>query len=115
VVNNVGGSVFAECVKCMAYKGRLAIVGYLDRIFRAEIDLNALHAKRLHVFGVSARYRPIPERAESLRNFQRDLMPAFADGRIRPLIDKVFRLDQMLEAKAFMDSNSQVGKIVVTV
>ena len=31
VVNNVGGTVFAECMRCLAYEGRLATVGYLDQ------------------------------------------------------------------------------------
>ena len=30
VVNNVGGSVFAECIRALAYRGRLATVGYVD-------------------------------------------------------------------------------------
>ncbi len=113
VVNNVGGSVFAECVKCMAYRGRLATVGYLDKTLRAEIDLNALHSKRLTLFGVSSRLRSIPEREDTLGRFRQVVLPALADGRIRPLIDKVFRMDQMPEAKAYMEANSQVGKIVL--
>jgi NADPH:quinone reductase-like Zn-dependent oxidoreductase len=113
VVNNVGGTVFAECVKSMAYKGRLATVGYLDNTFEAKIDLNALHAKRLHLFGVSARYRPIAEREQSLVGFRRDMLPLFASGRIRPVIDQVFRLDDMPKAQARMESNAQVGKIVL--
>jgi NADPH:quinone reductase len=57
VVNNVGGTVFAECIKCLAYEGRLATVGYLDHTMKAEIDLEALHAKRLKLFGVSNKMR----------------------------------------------------------
>jgi NADPH2:quinone reductase len=113
VVNNVGGTVFAECVKSMAYKGRLATVGYLDNTFEAKIDLNALHAKRLHLFGVSARYRPVEERAESLVAFRRDMLPLFAAGKIRPVIDRVFSLADMPQAQHRMESNAQVGKIVL--
>ena len=47
VVNNVGGSVFAECIKCLGYEGRLATVGYLDGVMKAEMDIEALHSKRL--------------------------------------------------------------------
>ena len=115
VVNNVGGSVFAECVKCMAFQGRLATVGYLDKTFSAEIDLAALHAKRLHLFGVSAKHRPINERAAMLPNFRRDLLPMLADGRIKPLVDKVFALADLPKARAFMESDAQVGKIVLKV
>ena len=113
VVNAVGGSFFAECMRCMGRGARLATVGYLDRTFRAEIDLNALHAKRLHLFGVSARYRPVDERANALREFARDLRPALADGRIRPLVDRVFPLESLLEARAYMESDRHVGKVVL--
>ena len=65
VVNNVGGTVFAECVRCLAFEGRLATVGYVDNVLKAEIDLQALHAKRLVLFGVFSmavsRYRIIPD------------------------------------------------------
>jgi NADPH:quinone reductase len=113
VVNNVGGTVFAECMKCMAHGARLATVGYLDKTFRAEIDLNALHAKRFHLFGVSNRYRPIEHRAENVRRLRKDLLPAFEQGGIKPLVDKVFPLDQLQAAKAYMEADAQVGKIVL--
>ena len=46
VVNNVGGSVFAEEIRCMAFEGRLGMVGYVDAALKAEIDIEALHARR---------------------------------------------------------------------
>ena len=49
VVNNVGGSVFAECVRVLAFEGRLATVGHMDRVHTATLDLEALHGKRLTV------------------------------------------------------------------
>jgi NADPH2:quinone reductase len=56
VVNNVGGSVFAECVKCLAYEGRLATVGYLDGVMKSEIDIDAQRrAARRHRRGLQAR------------------------------------------------------------
>ncbi len=115
VVNAVGGSVFAECVRCMAFQGRLATVGYLDKTFSAEIDLAALHSKRLHFFGVSAKHRPVHERAAMLPAFRHEMLPLLADGRIRPLVDKVFSLDELPAARAFMEADSQVGKIVLKV
>ncbi|MBL8346601.1 MAG: zinc-binding dehydrogenase, partial [Rubrivivax sp.] len=51
VVNAVGGTVFAECVRAMAFEARLATVGYVDHTLKAEIDLQALHMKRLTLFG----------------------------------------------------------------
>jgi NADPH:quinone reductase-like Zn-dependent oxidoreductase len=112
-INTVGGTVFEECVRALAYKGRLATVGYLDGVMQAQIDLEALHAKRLRLFGVSNKLRSAAERAETVRGFVRDVLPAFADGRIRPVIDRVFDFAQLPAAKAYMESNAQIGKIVL--
>lgn len=115
VVNNVGGSVFAECLRSMAFEGRLATVGHMDRVLSATIDLELLHRNRLTVFGVSNRFRVAAQRAETVRAFVKDVLPAFADGRIRPLVDKVFAFDELGAAIKFMESDSQVGKLVLRI
>jgi NADPH:quinone reductase-like Zn-dependent oxidoreductase len=113
VVNTVGGTVFAECIRSLAYEGRLATVGYLDRTLKAEIDLEALHAKRLHLFGVSNKLRPAAERAQTVRAFEKDLLPYFADGRIVPIVDRVFAFAELAAAHAYFDSDAVIGKVVV--
>jgi NADPH:quinone reductase len=115
VVNNVGGTVFAECVKSLAFEGRLAIVGHMDRTHSATLDLEALHGKRLTVFGVSNRFRSAGQRAETVRGFVKDVLPFLADGRIKPVVDKVFPFVDLAAAITFMESDGQVGKIVVKV
>ena len=109
----MGGTVFAECVRSLAYQGRLATVGCVDGVMKAEIDLDALHAKRLTLFGVSNKLRTPEQRAAGVRGFVADLLPLFADGRIRPIIDRVYAFDELPEAKAYMESNAHLGKIVV--
>jgi NADPH:quinone reductase len=115
VVNNVGGSVFAECIRSLAFGGRLATVGHMDHVLSATIDLEALHRRRLTVFGVSNQLRTPAQRAETVRGFVRDVLPYFEDGRLCPLIDKVFGFAELAAAIKFMESDTQVGKIVVRV
>ena len=115
VVNNVGGTVFAECVKSLAFEGRLAIVGHMDCTHSATLDLEALHGKRLTVFGVSNRFRSAGQRAETVRGFVKDVLPYLADGRLKPVVDKVFPFAELPAAIKFMESDAQVGKIVVKV
>lgn len=115
VVNTVGGSVFAECVRAMAFEGRLATVGYVDNTLRAEIDLQALHARRLTLFGVSNKLRTPEQRAAAVPAFVRDLMPAIAEGRIRPVIDRTFAFGELQAAKAHMEADRHVGKIVLRI
>ncbi len=113
VINTVGGSVFAECIRCMAFEGRLATVGYVDNVLKAEIDIQALHARRLTLFGVSNKMRTPEQRAAGVPAFVKDLMPAFASGKIKPLIDRAFPFDQLEAARKHMESNKHAGKIVV--
>lgn len=113
VVNNVGGTVFAECIKSMAYEGRLATVGYLDHTMKAELDLDALHSKRLKLFGVSNKLRTPAQRAATVEGMKRDFMPLFASGKLKPLVHKVYSFDELPKAKDYMESDAAVGKIVV--
>jgi len=113
VVNTVGGSVFAEDLRSLAFEGRLATVGYVDGVMRAEIDLEALHAKRLAVFGVSNKMRTKEQRAAALPRFVAEIVPLFAARRLRPRVDEVFDFARLADAKARMESGSHVGKIVL--
>lgn len=113
IVNNVGGTVFAECMRALAFEGRLATVGYVDGVMKSEIDIEALHAKRLTLFGVSNKLRSAEQRAATARGFVADILPMIADGRIRPVIDRVFSFGELPAAKDYMESNAHLGKIVV--
>jgi NADPH:quinone reductase-like Zn-dependent oxidoreductase len=112
-INLVGGSAFPDCVRSLANQGRLAIIGYVDGQHHAEIDLETVHGKRLQIFGVSNTLLTPAQRAEAMRGFVRDLLPGYADGRITPVIDKVFPFDELPAAKAYVETDAQLGKVVV--
>ncbi|XAH23109.1 zinc-binding dehydrogenase [Xylophilus sp. GW821-FHT01B05] len=114
VINTVGGTVFAEDIRALAFEGRLATVGYVDGVVHAELDLAALHAKRLTLFGVSNKQRSKAQRAAAVPGFVADVLPHIAAGRITPQIDRVFGFAQLREAKAHMEAGGHVGKIVIT-
>lgn len=113
VINNVGGTVFAETIRVLAFEGRHATVGYVDGSLEAKIDLQALHMKRLDLFGVSNKMRNAEQKAGSVVAFKADVLPALQDGRIRPFVDKVFEFGDLVAAKACMEANQHMGKIVL--
>ena len=113
VVNNVGGSMFAECVKSLGYEGRLATVGYVDGVMKSEIDIEALHSRRLKLFGVSNKMRTAAQRAVTVQGFIRDFLPLFAAGKLKPVIDRVYDFEDLPEASARMQADAHVGKLVV--
>ena len=113
VVNTVGGSVFAETIRVLAFEGRHATVGYVDGVLEAKIDIQALHMKRLTLFGVSNKMRTAEQKAGSVVSFIADVLPALTDGRIRPFVDKVFEFGDLVAAKNYMEANKHMGKIVL--
>jgi NADPH:quinone reductase len=113
VVNTVGGSVFAECIRSMAFQGRLATVGYVDGVLKAEMDIEALHAKRLTLFGVSNKLRTAAQRSVAMPDFKKLILPLIETGKIVPMVYKTLPFEKLLEAKAIMDTNQHLGKIVL--
>lgn len=115
VVNNVGGSVFAETIRALAYEGRHATVGYVDGVLESKIDLEALHSKRLKLFGVSNKLRTAAQRAVTVQGFTRDWLPLFASGKLKPLVDRVYDFAALPKALERMEADAHVGKIVVRI
>ncbi len=114
-VNTVGGTMFAECIRSLAFEGRMAIVGYVDNTLSAQIDLQTVHAKRLRLFGVSNKLRSADQKAAAVPEFKATLLPAIEDGRIQPLVDRVFKFDELLAAQAAMEDNQHLGKLVLQI
>jgi NADPH2:quinone reductase len=113
VIDNVGATVLIDTVKAMAYKGRIVQVGRLGAN-EGLIDLDLLAMKRVRLIGTSFRMRSTEESLQASEAFERALLPAVADGRIKPVVDRVFPLEQIRQAFDYMESNAQVGKIVLT-
>jgi NADPH:quinone reductase len=107
--------VFAETIRCLAYEGRHATVGYVDGVLKSEIDLEALHSKRLKLFGVSNKLRTAEQRAVTVQGFTRDWLPLFASGKLKPLVDRVYDFAELPKAVERMEADQHVGKIVVRV
>jgi NADPH:quinone reductase len=98
----------------LAPDGRLVSVGRLGPVV-GEIDLDELARKRLSVIGVSFRLRTLDQYGECVRRAGEALLPALGDGRLRPVVDSVFPLDQVEQAQRRMQANQHLGKIVLTV
>jgi NADPH2:quinone reductase len=114
IIDHVGASQFQDNLRCMALRGRLISVGRLSGN-NSEINLDFLALRRLQLIGVTFRTRTMDERAEIVRRFTADVLPALADGRIRPVLDREFPLKDALAAQEYLASNAQLGKIVLMV
>ncbi len=112
IYDPVGGDVFDESVRCIAWGGRLLVIGFASgRI--PDISVNMPLIKGFSVVGVRAgEYgRRDPEKgAENIAAI--DAMAA--KGTIRPYVYASFPLDQAAEAMCQLRDRRVIGKVVVT-
>lgn len=111
VYDPVGGDVFDESTRCVAFGGKLLVIGFAGgRI--ADISTNIPLIKGFSVVGVRAgEYaRRFPERGRAIREAVATLA---ADGRLNPHIDRTLPLNRWREAYDAMARREIVGKIVL--
>jgi NADPH:quinone reductase-like Zn-dependent oxidoreductase len=114
LIDHLGGPFWGANVEAMGMRGRLVVVGLLAGS-KAQVDLRALMAKRLTVVGTTLRARPIEEKIAATRRFAASVVPWLERGRVRPIVDRVYPLDEVGEAQKRMESNASFGKIVLVV
>ena len=113
VVDNIGADALAPCMEAMNVGGRFCTIGRMSGVHTAEFDIDRLAEKRLHLYGVSNRLRNAAQRAESAKRFMADLFPALGDGRIKPIVDRSFALDEITLAQAYVEADRHVGKVII--
>ena len=114
-IDAVGAAFFGEILQSMAVDGRIATIGQMSGSPKVELDMDAFAMRRLHLFGVSNRLRTPEQKAQSAQRFAEDLMPAIARGEVRPLIDRVFRLEEVEAAHRHVYADRQLGKVVIRI
>jgi len=114
ILDLVGGPYLTTNIDALALKGRMIIVG-LTAGRSAELDMGAVLRKRLHVVGTSLRMRSLEEKISAARAFDRDVGELLATGRVRPIIDRVFSMEDVAEAHAYMESDANFGKLVLRI
>jgi len=111
IVDPVGGDVFDESTRCIAFGGRLLVIGFTSgRI--ASVATNIPLIKGFSVIGVRAgEYgRRFPDKG---RENQDAIWALAAEGRIRPRVDRRFALADWRAAFEAMRGSRMIGKIVI--
>lgn len=110
VFDPVGGDVFDESTRCVAFGGKLVVVGFTSgRI--ADIATNIPLIKGFSIVGLRAgEYsRRFPERGKVITN---SISALAEEGRIAPAIDRVLPIEQWREGFEAMQSRALIGKVV---
>jgi NADPH:quinone reductase len=114
VLDVIGGDYLQRNVDSLAVGGRIVQVGVMGS-GSATFSLGALLPKRAALIGTVLRSRPLEEKIAVSRRFEREVVPLFERGQLRPVVDSRFALDDIAAAHERMESNANVGKILVDV
>lgn len=112
ILDLVGAGYFQENLASLAMKGRLMLVG-LTAGSKAEFDLRIALYKRLKIIGTVLRARTNEEKAAATKFFVEDVLGLFANGTLRPNVDRVFPMEKVSEAHRYLESNESFGKVVL--
>lgn len=114
ILDMVAGSYLERDVTLAAVDGRIVIIAFLGGT-RADMDWRPVMVKRLTITGSTLRPRSVEEKGEIAASLREQVWPLLESGRIRPVISKVFPLEQAAKAHALMESSKHIGKIMLEV
>jgi putative PIG3 family NAD(P)H quinone oxidoreductase len=114
VLDVVGGDEVNRNLTAVRERGRIVQVGLLAG-GSVNVNVGALLSKRVSWTGTVLRARPIEEKLAICQRFAAEVVPLFATGALRPVIDRRYRLDDVAEAHRLMEADGNVGKILLDI
>jgi NADPH:quinone reductase len=112
ILELVGGTHFPANLDALARRGRIVIVSVAGGN-EIELPLLALMQKRATIAGTVLRSRPLEEKAAAIRGFEREVVPGFESGRLRPIVDTVYPAADVTAAFDRLEERGKLGKVLL--
>jgi NADPH:quinone reductase len=113
ILDMVGGDYIERNYEAAAVEGRVVQIAFQGSP-KAMVDFRRIMLKRLTHTGSTLRARSVEHKGAIARAVERHVLPLIAAGRVKPIIDSSFALEQAALAHARMESSAHIGKIVLT-
>lgn len=114
VLDMVGGDYLPRNLACLAEDGRHVSIAVLGGA-KAELFIPQVMTRRLTLTGSTLRPRSAAFKAALCAEIRETVWPLFAQGALRPAMDRVYPLEQAAQAHRRMEAGDHVGKIVLNV
>lgn len=112
IIDLVGAKYFDANLKLLAPKGRLIFIGTTAGS-QAQLDFSLVMRKRLTIIGTVLRGRSNEEKATATRLFAQNVLPLLAKGKVRPVLDRAYKVEEVRDAHLRLEANENFGKIVL--
>lgn len=114
ILDMVGGDYFPKHVEILARDGRLVHIAFAHGA-EVTLDLRKVTTKRLTITGSTLRSRPVEEKTALRDQVEARVWPLIREGKVRPVLDRVFPMEEVAEAHRRMERSEHVGKIVLKI
>ncbi|MGH7054707.1 MAG: NAD(P)H-quinone oxidoreductase [Stellaceae bacterium] len=114
ILDMVGGSYFPRNLRALAVEGRLVQIAFQEGS-EVSCNLTPIMTKRLTVTGSTLRPRSVAEKGAIAAALKDKVWPLIEASRVKPVIHKVFPLEEAAAAHALMEGGVHIGKIVLAV
>lgn len=114
ILDFVGSSYWEKNMKALKDDSRWILIGTLGGSIVKELNLLDLLTKRVTLKGTLLTPRSDAYKAKLTQEFVKVVMPYLESGSIRPIIDTTFSLEEVAKAHRYMESNKNIGKIILT-
>lgn len=114
ILDMVGGEYLPRNIKALADDGHLQQIAFLQGP-KVELNFAPLMVRRLTISGSTLRPQSDAAKAAIAQELRDRVWPLLAAGRVAPVMDQTFALEEAADAHARMESSAHIGKIVLKV
>lgn len=114
ILDMIGGDYIQKNLSIAAPEGRIVNIAYMKG-FKAEINFAPLLLKRITMTGSTLRAQTFEQKACMVREIIAQVYPHLGSGKIKPLIDSIYALEDVEQAHGHMLSGSHMGKIILKI
>jgi putative PIG3 family NAD(P)H quinone oxidoreductase len=112
ILDMAGGDFIQKNIDIAAPEGRIVYIAFV-RGSRAEINFAPLLMKRLTLTGSTLRAQSFAQKAVMVEEILEHIYPHLESGAVRPVVDRVFDLEDVEQAHDHMQSGQHMGKIIL--
>ena len=114
ILDMIGGDYIQKNLNIAAPEARIVNIAYMKG-FKTEVNFAPLLMKRITMTGSTLRAQTFAQKAVMVQEIMEHIYPHLESGRIKPIIDSIYPLEQVEQAHGHMEGGQHMGKIIIKI
>ena len=115
ILDFIGAPNLEPNIRSLANGGKLMMIAFMGGFNAVDINLLPILQKHLTITGTTLRSRPLKYKAALIKDFIDIYLQHFESGKLKPVIDSIYSLDDIAGAHRYMEANKNTGKIIIEI